>query len=70
MRVEVMKNEARELLSPEQLAEHLGCGRTYAYSLLAGPNPAIRSFTIGRLRRIRRQDVDSYVAERLRNTAR
>ena len=64
------KNEARELLTPEQLAEHLGCGRTYAYGLLAGPNPAIRSFKIGRLRRIRRQDVDSYVAERLRETAR
>lgn len=62
-----MKNEARELLSPEQLAEYLGCGRTYAYSLLAGPNPAIRSLKIGRLRRIRRVDVDHYIAERLRD---
>ena len=68
--MEKTKNEARDLLSPEQLAEHLGCGRTYVYSLLAGPNPAIRSFKIGRLRRIRRQDVDSYVAERLSDTAR
>jgi len=58
-----MKNEARDLLSPEQLAEHLGCGRTYAYSLLGGPNPSIRSFKIGRLRRIRRVDVDRYVAQ-------
>lgn len=54
-------NEARELLSPEQLAEYLGCGRTYAYSLLAGPDPAIPSFKIGRLRRVRRVDVDRYV---------
>jgi excisionase family DNA binding protein len=62
-----VKNEARELLSPEQLAEHLGCGRTYAYSLLAGPNPSICSFKIGRLRRIRRVDVDRYIAECLRD---
>ena len=62
------KYEARDLLSPEQLADYLGCGRTYAYSLLAGPNPVIRSFKIGRLRRIRRQDVDRYIADRLRNT--
>jgi excisionase family DNA binding protein len=67
--VEETKYEARELLSPEQLAEHLGCGRTFAYGLLAGPNPAIRSFKITRLRRIRREDVDSYVADRMRDTA-
>jgi excisionase family DNA binding protein len=67
--VEKMENETRGLLSPEQLAGHLGCGRTYAYALLAGPNPAIRSFKIGRLRRIRRADVEAFVAERLRDTA-
>jgi excisionase family DNA binding protein len=61
-------NEARDLLSPEQLADYLGCGRTYAYSLLAGPNPAIPSFKIGRLRRVRRIDVDHYVERCLRET--
>lgn len=61
-------DEARDLLSPEQLAEYLGCGRTYAYSLLAGPSPAIRSFKLGRLRRVRRVDVDRYVERRLGET--
>ena len=61
-------NEARELLSPEQLADYLGCGRTFAYELLAGPNPAIPSFKIGRLRRVRRVDVDRYVEQCLRET--
>jgi excisionase family DNA binding protein len=63
-----VKNEARKILSPEELAEYLGCGRTYAYSLLAGPTPCIRSFKIGRLRRIRQEEVDRYVAERMRET--
>ena len=61
-------DEGRELLSPEQLADFLGCSRTFAFSLLAGPNPAIRSFKIGRLRRVRRVDVDHYVERRLRET--
>ena len=53
----------REVLSPEELAEFLGCGRTYAYKLLA--RGEIRSFKIGRLRRIRRQDVERYLQTRL-----
>ena len=55
--------ETRELLSPEQLASYLGCGRTYAYMLIA--ENTIPSFTIGRLRRVRRADVDSFVEQRL-----
>jgi excisionase family DNA binding protein len=51
------------LLSPEQLAEYLGIGRTFAYQLLA--KKRIPSFTIGKLRRVRKSDVDRYVEERL-----
>jgi excisionase family DNA binding protein len=55
--------QRREVLSPDQLAEYLGCGRTTAYALLR--ERRIPSFTVGRLRRIRRRDVDSYVSELL-----
>jgi excisionase family DNA binding protein len=51
------------LLSPEQLAEYLGIGRTLAYQLLA--KKRIPSFTIGKLRRVRKTVVDRYVEERL-----
>jgi excisionase family DNA binding protein len=51
------------LLSPEQLAQYLGIGRTFAYQLLA--KKLIPSFTIGKLRRVRKVDVDRYVEERL-----
>jgi excisionase family DNA binding protein len=53
--------QRREVLSPDQLAEYLGCGRTTAYALLR--ERQIPSFTVGRLRRIRRRDVDRYVSE-------
>ena len=51
------------ILSPEQVAEYLGIKRTFAYQLLA--EKRIPSFTIGKLRRIRKTDVDHYVKERL-----
>ena len=47
------------LLNPDQLAEYLGLGRTYTYELLR--TGEIRSFKIGKLRRVRREDVDEYV---------
>lgn len=50
------------LLSPEELAVYLGCGRTYAYSLLA--DGTIPSVKLGRLRRVRRVDADAFI-ERL-----
>jgi excisionase family DNA binding protein len=58
-------NEARDVLSPEELAEYLGCSRTHAFKLLAGQDPAIRSFKSGRLRRVLRVDVEIYVQRRL-----
>jgi len=56
------------ILSPEQLAAYLGIGRTMAYQILA--QKRIPSFTIGKLRRVRRADVDRYVEERLGAEAR
>src|SRR5918997_3356931 len=53
---------AKETLSPEEMAVVLGCGRTMAYRLLA--HSEIPSFTLGRLRRVRRVDVERYIAER------
>jgi excisionase family DNA binding protein len=54
--------EQRDWLSPEQVAELLGIGRTFTYALLKGdPSPAIPSYKIGRLRRVRRADVEAYM---------
>ncbi len=51
----------RALLSPEKLATYLGCGRTYAYKLLA--DGSIPSVKLGRLRRVRRQDADRFIEQ-------
>jgi excisionase family DNA binding protein len=55
------EGQRRDVLSPEQLAEYLGCGRTVVYQLLR--EGRIRSFKVGRLRRIRATDVDQFIAE-------
>lgn len=52
---------SKELLGPEELAEVLGCGRTYAYQLLR--NQAIPSFKLGKLRKVRRRDVERFIEE-------
>ena len=51
-----------EVLSAEQLAMYIGCGRTYAYKLIS--DGSIPSFKLGRLRRVRRSDADRFI-ERL-----
>ena len=57
---------AKELLSPEELADYLGCGRTFAYKLLGqGKLPSLR---LGRLRKVRRADVDDYIERQLQAT--
>ncbi len=53
----------KDLLTPEELAVVLGCGRTMAYQLIA--EREIPSLKIGRLRRVRRSDVDSYVERQI-----
>jgi excisionase family DNA binding protein len=59
--------EGEKLLSPEQVAERLGIGRTFTYKLLA--EKRIPSFTIGKLRRVREADLDRYIQERLNGEA-
>jgi excisionase family DNA binding protein len=51
--------ETKRLLSAEDLARELGVGRTTAYSLLW--KGAIPSMRVGRLRRVRREDVEAYI---------
>lgn len=49
----------KEWLTTDELARWLGIGRTMAYQLLAtGEMP---SYKIGRVRRIRRQDVETWL---------
>ena len=60
---EAMGVREREIMSPEQMAEHLGISRTFAYELLR--TGAVPSFKLARLRRVRRSDVDQYVEQRL-----
>ena len=54
------ENQTKDpLLTPEELAQYLNCGRTYAYRLLAvGEIPSLK---LGKLRRIRRSDADHYI---------
>lgn len=47
------------MISPKELQEWLGCGRSMAYKLLA--TGAIPSFRVGRLIRLRQSDVIEYV---------
>ena len=59
MQTEKSVNPTGEILTPEQAAEHLHCGRSFLYELLRVG--AIRSFKIGKLRRVLRSDLDAYV---------
>jgi excisionase family DNA binding protein len=55
-----MDNELR-FLSPRELQELLGCGRTYCYDILA--RNEIPSYKVGRLRRIKLADVERWLEE-------
>jgi len=50
-------------MSPAEVRQHLGLGRTYTYQLLA--TRAIPSVRIGRLRKVRRSDLDAFVEAHL-----
>ncbi len=55
--------QPKRLLSADDLARELGVGRTTAYSLLwSGTIPSMK---VGRLRKVRREDLEAYVAERV-----
>ena len=60
------RNSEEALLTPEELAGYLRCGRTYAYQLLA--IGAIPSLKLGRLRRIRRRDAELYIEKKIPST--
>jgi excisionase family DNA binding protein len=59
--------ETKRLLSADELARELGVGRTTAYSLLwSGTIPSMK---VGRLRKVRREDLEVFLAERMENTS-
>jgi excisionase family DNA binding protein len=49
------------LLTPEEAAELLGVGRTTLYDLIR--TKELRSVQIGRLRRIKRTDLETYAEQ-------
>jgi excisionase family DNA binding protein len=56
-------DELTELMSPDEVRQYLGLGRTYTYRLLAvGAIPSVR---IGRLRKVRRADLERFIEARL-----
>jgi excisionase family DNA binding protein len=55
--------QTKRLLSAEDLARELGLGRTTAYSLLwSGTIPSMK---VGRLRKVRREDLEAYIEARM-----
>jgi excisionase family DNA binding protein len=55
--------QTKRLLSAEDLARELGLGRTTAYSLLwSGTIPSMK---VGRLRKVRREDLEGYIEARM-----
>ena len=55
--------QTKQLLSAEDLARELGIGRTTAYDLLW--SETIPSMKVGRLRKVRREDLEAYIRTRL-----
>lgn len=53
--------ERDQMISPAELQQWLGCGRSTIYKLL--DEGAIRSYRVGRLIRIDPQDVVAYLRE-------
>jgi excisionase family DNA binding protein len=49
----------KKLLTPEEVAEVLGIGRSTVYNLIA--ERLLRSFKIGRSRRVLVSDLDEYI---------
>jgi excisionase family DNA binding protein len=50
-----------EVLTPDELAEFLRCGKSYARELLR--DGSIPSFKLGKLRRVLRRDAERYVEQ-------
>jgi len=59
----LQREQPEYLMSTEELAKVLGLGRTRTYELLSnGTIPCVR---IGRLRKVRRTDVDKFIESHL-----
>ena len=59
----LQREQTEYLMSTEELAKVLGLGRTRTYELLSnGTIPCVR---IGRLRKVRRTDVDKFIESHL-----
>lgn len=54
-----MDDKRNRLVSPVELQEWLGCGRTKVYELLQ--TSEIPSYRVGRLVRVRKEDVEEYL---------
>ncbi len=68
MELDQAKNpEYGEVLTPEGLARYLGCGRTFACQLLK--SGTIPSAKVGKLRRVRRRDVEQFLERRVAGEA-
>jgi excisionase family DNA binding protein len=57
------ERQSEYLMSPEELSGFLGLSRAYTYELLS--SGAIPSLRIGRLRKVRRTDVEAFIEARL-----
>ncbi len=63
MTLHLQAEQTKRLLSADELARELGVGRTTAYSLLwSGTIPSMK---VGRLRKVRREDVEAFLAARM-----
>jgi excisionase family DNA binding protein len=51
------------LMSPKEVGQHLGLSRTYTYRLLS--TVAIPCVRIGRLRKVRRSDLERFIEAHL-----
>lgn len=58
-----MAERNKDVLTPDEVAQHLKCGRTKTYELIA--QNAIPSFRVGRLRRVRLADLEAYIDEQV-----
>ena len=65
-----MNDDARRdsLMSPVELQAWLGCGRTKVYELLQAGE--IRSYRVGRLVRVRKEDVEEFLERHRYGTGR
>jgi excisionase family DNA binding protein len=65
-----MHDDARwdSLMSPVELQAWLGCGRTKVYELLQAGE--IRSYRVGRLVRVRKEDVEEFLERHRYGTGR